>query len=88
MNTLMPHVGLLDLLCSGISESDGDVSVYNRAVSLFTEFTSDDIEDCIAFAVINKVSIWDFYPDTDREEWHDQMNDLWVSFICREAASQ
>jgi hypothetical protein len=76
---------LLDLFASGIDASEGDKEVYEKGVRLFSELVSDDAEECIAFANDNNVAIWDFYPDTSRDEWQDQVNDLWVSYLCRTA---
>ena len=76
---------LLNLFASGINASDGDKEVYEKGIRLFSEFVSDDAEECIAFANENNVAIWDLYPDTSRDEWQDQVNDLWVGYLCRMA---
>jgi len=76
---------LLDLFASGIDASEGSKEIYEKGIRLFSEFVSDDAEDCIVFAIDNNIAIWDFYPDTCRHEWQDQVNDLWVSYLCRTA---
>lgn len=85
MNYFLCHHAwdLLDLFTSGIDASKGDREVYVKGVRLFSEFVSDDAEECINFAIDNNVAIWDFYPDTSRDEWQDQVNDLWVGYLCR-----
>jgi hypothetical protein len=74
---------LLNLFASGIDASEGDKEVYEKGVRLFSECVSDDAEECITFAIDNNVAIWDFYPGTCRYEWQDQVNDLWVSYLCQ-----
>jgi hypothetical protein len=76
---------LLDLFASGIDVSEGDKDVYEKGIRLFSEPVSSDPAKCIAFAIDNNVAIWDFYSDTSSDEWQDQANDLWVSYLCREA---
>jgi len=79
-----------DLLClftQGISASDGDERIFRKGVALFSRYVSDDMEVCINYAIDKGVAVWDFYKDhrMPEYEWSSQINDLWVTFLCRQA---
>lgn len=76
---------LLTIFRSGVVGTGADIDVYEKGIRLFSQPVSHDVEECIQFAISNNVAVWDLFPETEATDWEDQVNDLWVSFLCREA---
>ena len=71
-----------DLLTSGVSE--GEQSVLNKALESFTQFISDDFEDCCFYCVQNQISIWDYYGTHSGDTRIPAvLNELWVEFLIQ-----
>ena len=70
------------LLTSGVSE--GEQSVLNKALESFTQFISDDFEDCCFYCVQNHISIWDYYGTNPGDNRIPAvLNELWVEFLIQ-----
>ena len=70
------------LLTSGVSE--GEQSVLNKALESFTQFISDDFEDCCFYCVQNQISIWDYYGTHSGDTRIPAvLNELWVEFLIQ-----
>lgn len=66
--------------------SDGCSIVLEKARKAFSEFISEDFEECCFYCIQNEISIWDFYkthPGDPRIT--ADLNDLWVEFLIASA---
>lgn len=73
---------LFFLLTSGASE--GQQSVLNKALESFSQFISDDFEECCFYCVQNHLSIWDYYGTNPGDiRIPAVLNELWVEYLIR-----
>jgi hypothetical protein len=77
---------LFILLTSGASE--GERSVLNKALDSFSQFISDDFEECCFYSVQNQISIWDYYHTNPGDNRIPAvLNELWVEFLIQAASA-
>ena len=70
------------LLASGASE--GQQSVLTKALENFSQFISDDFEECCFYCVQNQISIWDYYGTHSGDTRIPAvLNELWVEFLIQ-----
>ena len=74
------------LLTSGTSE--GQHVVLNKALESFSQFISDDFEECCFYCVQNQISIWDYYGTHSGDTRIPAvLNELWVEYLIWRASA-
>ena len=74
------------LLTSGVSE--GEQSVLNKALESFSQFITDDFEECCFYCVQNHISIWDYYGiHSGDTRIPAVLNEMWVEYLIQAAGT-
>jgi hypothetical protein len=70
------------LLTSG--SSDGQQAVLNKALESFSQFISDDFEECCFYCVQSHISIWDYYGTNPGDNRIPAiLNEMWVEYLIQ-----
>ena len=74
------------LIASGTSE--GLPTVLKQALESFSQFISDDFEECCFYCVQNHISIWDYYGTNPGDNRIPAvLNEMWVEYLIQAAAA-
>ncbi len=75
-----------ELLTTGSSE--GNDFILYRALKAFSQFISDDFDECCSYCVENGISVWDYYDTHSGNQCiPDVLNELWVRFLINNQAN-
>ena len=70
-------------------DGGGNDQVLEKGIQLFSNYVSDEMEDCVQFAHDKNVMIWDYFEDEENARFYSvDIQELWVTFLCQEGGKR